>query len=56
LLTDSSTATPVEVHGYLRQLRNSTGNQAFVLGDPRSIDSSVMAQLDRDLAPGPPAN
>jgi hypothetical protein len=52
LLTDSSTSTPVEVTRYLRELRNSHGNQGFVLGDARSIGSRVMAELDRDLGPG----
>jgi hypothetical protein len=55
LLTDSAASLPADVTRYLRQLRNSRGNQGFVFGDERSIGHTELAELDRELAPGPGA-
>lgn len=53
LLTDRRGSLPPEVGAYLDQLRNSQGNQAYVLGDERRIGRATFQALETKLRSGP---
>ncbi|MGH2957436.1 MAG: hypothetical protein ACRDL6_10625 [Solirubrobacterales bacterium] len=57
LLTDDSEQLPEAVAEYLREIQGPEPSQGYVLGDPDSISSSQLAELDELLeASGPGAD